>query len=57
VTGVGGTYLRTDALNTTTRTVDSSSPPVNCQANPGQAEVGWIDAGGGFSAIFGKPDY
>jgi hypothetical protein len=49
VTGVGGTYLCTDANNTTSRTVDSSSPPVNGQANPGQAEVGWIDAGGGAS--------
>jgi len=57
VTGVGGTYLCTDANNTTTRTVDSVSPPVNCQSNPGVAEVGWIAAGGGFSHVFSKPAY
>jgi subtilase family serine protease len=57
VTGVGGTYLCTDPLNTTSRVVDSADPPVNCQSHPGQAEVGWIDAGGGFSSIFSKPSY
>jgi subtilase family serine protease len=59
VTGVGGTYLCTDATATQNqpRTVDSASPPVNCQSNPGQAEVGWIDAGGGFSNIFARPDF
>ena len=59
VTGVGGTYLCTDATATATqpRTLDSASPPVNCQSNPGQAEVGWIDAGGGFSHVFSRPSY
>jgi subtilase family serine protease len=57
VTGVGGTYLCTDATNTTSRTVDSSSSPAACQANPGQAEVGWTFSGGGFSHIFDKPGY
>jgi subtilase family serine protease len=57
VTGVGGTYLCTDALNTTTRVVDSVSPPVNCQAFPGEAEVGWIASGGGFSHVFSRPAF
>jgi len=55
VTGVGGTYECTDA--TTGLTVDSVSPPVNCQAHPGVREVGWIDAGGGFSHVFNKPSF
>ncbi len=57
VTGVGGTYLCTDATNTVARVVDSVSPPSNCQSNPGVAEVGWIAAGGGFSSVFSKPAY
>jgi subtilase family serine protease len=57
VTGVGGTYLCTDATNTVARVVDSVSPPGNCQSNPGVAEVGWIAAGGGFSSVFSKPAY
>jgi subtilase family serine protease len=57
VTGIGGTYLCTDPNNTTSRVVDSADPPVNCQANPGQAEVGWIDSGGGFSQVFARPSY
>jgi subtilase family serine protease len=56
VTGVGGTYLCTDP-NATTRVVDSTDPPVNCQNAPGVAEIGWIDAGGGFSHVFSKPSY
>ncbi|HEX5240185.1 MAG TPA: S53 family peptidase [Candidatus Limnocylindrales bacterium] len=56
VTAVGGTYLCTDPL-ASTRVVDSSSPPARCAANPGQAEVGWIDTGGGFSSVFSKPAY
>jgi len=55
VTAVGGTYLCTDP--TTGLGVDSADPPVNCQSHPGEREVGWIDAGGGFSHIFTKPDY
>jgi subtilase family serine protease len=54
VTGVGGTYLCTDA-NTGTG-VDSTSPPANCQ-NQSNREIGWIDAGGGFSSVFTKPSY
>lgn len=59
VTGVGGTYLCTDATATATsgRTVDSVSPPTTCSANPGQAEVAWVDAGGGFSHVFARPSY
>jgi subtilase family serine protease len=57
VTAVGGTYHCTDPTNTTTPTVDSTDPPVNCQANPGQAEVGWIAGGGGYSILFARPDY
>jgi subtilase family serine protease len=55
VTSVGGTYLCTDPV--TGATVDSTDPPVNCQANPGVREIGWIDSGGGFSHIFAKPGY
>ena len=55
VTGVGGTYLCTDP--TTGTTVDSADPPSPCQNNPGVREIGWIDAGGGFSSIFAKPAY
>jgi len=57
VTGVGGTYLCTDATATNGRIVDSVNPPVNCQNNSGQAEVGWIDSGGGFSHVFAKPTF
>jgi subtilase family serine protease len=57
VTGVGGTYLCTDAEATTGRVVDSIHPPTTCQKNPGVAEVGWTFSGGGFSRIFDKPDY
>jgi subtilase family serine protease len=57
VTGVGGTYLCTDPTATAGRVVDSVDPPARCKANPGVAEVGWIDAGGGFSQVFGRPSY
>jgi subtilase family serine protease len=59
VTGVGGTYLCTNptAGQNDPRTVDSTDPPSTCQANPGVAERGWIDAGGGFSHVFARPDY
>jgi len=57
VTGIGGTYLCTDPNNTTSRVVDSVSPPAKCQAFPGEAEVGWTFAGGGFSEVFSKPAY
>ena len=59
VTGVGGTYLCTDPNNTTARVVDNADPPVTCQSatNVGQAEVGWILSGGGFSHVFSKPAY
>jgi subtilase family serine protease len=58
VTGVGGTYLCTDA-NTGT-SVDTASPPANCQTanNPtGAREIGWIASGGGFSHIFATPAF
>jgi subtilase family serine protease len=57
VTGVGGTYLCTDANNTSARAVDSADPPAKCKAFPGVAEVGWTFSGGGFSHVFGKPAY
>jgi subtilase family serine protease len=59
VTGVGGTYLCTNpsAGQNDPRTVDSIHPPPTCPANPGVAEVGWIDSGGGFSHVFARPDY
>jgi len=59
VTGVGGTYLCTDPNATTNqpRTVDSASPPTNCQSHPGVSEVGWTNAGGGFSQVFARPSY
>ncbi|MEY2516786.1 MAG: hypothetical protein QOJ89_4144 [bacterium] len=59
VLGVGGTYLCTapTAAADQPRTVDSADPPVNCQTNPGVAEVGWIASGGGFSRVFERPAY
>src|SRR6266568_3546477 len=55
VTSVGGTYLCTDA--TTGTSVDSVSPPAQCQANPGVREVGWIASGGGYSILFPRPTF
>jgi len=58
VTAVGGTYLCTNP--TTGLGVDTTDPPANCQlaANPtAQREIGWIDAGGGFSHVFGVPQF
>jgi subtilase family serine protease len=55
VTGVGGTYLCTDPVTGTT--IDSADPPVNCQSSPGVREIGWIDAGGGFSHVFSRPAF
>ncbi len=57
VTGVGGTYLCQDPSNTTSRVGDWADPPSNCQANPGQLEIGWIAGGGGFSHVFSRPSY
>jgi len=54
VTGVGGTYLCTNPV--TGMGVDNTDPPANCQ-NQSNREIGWIDAGGGFSHIFAKPAY
>jgi subtilase family serine protease len=58
VTAVGGTYLCTDPV--TGLVIDIADPPVNCQSakNPtGAREVGWIDAGGGFSHVFSVPGF
>jgi subtilase family serine protease len=55
VTAVGGTYLCMDGATGTF--VDSSPPSGQCPDHPGQREVGWIDAGGGYSSIFPKPAY
>jgi subtilase family serine protease len=57
VTGVGGTYLCTDATATSGRILDNVHPPVNCQAPNTKEEVGWIGSGGGFSHVFARPDY
>ena len=54
VTAVGGTYLCTDP--TTGLGVDNTHPPVNCQ-NQANREVGWIASGGGFSHVFGVPQF
>jgi subtilase family serine protease len=54
VTGVGGTYLCTNA--DTGAGVDNTSPPANCQ-NQSNREIGWIDSGGGYSNVFARPDY
>src|SRR5262249_41722258 len=54
VTGVGGTYLCTNAVTGTS--IDTTSPPANCQGQT-KREIGWIDAGGGFSSVFTKPSY
>src|SRR5207245_6062491 len=40
-----------------TRTVDSTHPPSACISQPGQAEVGWVGSGGGYSHVFSKPSY
>jgi subtilase family serine protease len=57
VTAVGGTYHCTDPTNTTSPVTDSVDPPIQCQSHPGQAEVGWIAGGGGYSILFSRPDY
>jgi subtilase family serine protease len=54
VTGVGGTYLCTDAITGTS--VDTTSPPRNCQGQS-HREIAWIAAGGGFSTVFSRPSY
>jgi len=61
VTGVGGTYLCQDPANTTSRVLDNTDPPSTCDSTSthvqNQIEIGWIDAGGGFSSIFSRPDF
>jgi subtilase family serine protease len=58
VTAVGGTYHCTDPTATISSiTPDSTDPPVQCQSHPGQAEVGWIAGGGGYSILFSRPSY
>ena len=54
VTGVGGTYLCTNP--STGIGTDVTDPPAECQGQTNR-EFAWIDAGGGFSHVFGKPDY
>ncbi|MEO6795440.1 MAG: S53 family peptidase [Candidatus Dormibacter sp.] len=55
VTGVGGTYLCTDAE--TGLGVDSVSPPGQCQAHDGDREPAWVASGGGYSIYFSRPDF
>jgi subtilase family serine protease len=57
VTAIGGTYLCTDASAAGARVVDAVRPPVNCQSGGGQAEIGWVGSGGGFSHVFARPAY
>jgi subtilase family serine protease len=56
VTGIGGTYLCTNpqAATDQPRTY-LGGPPARCA--DGQAEVGWIGSGGGFSHVFDKPSW
>ncbi len=58
VTGVGGTYLCTDAV--TGLSVDTTNPPARCKPslNPGlQRETGWVVSGGGYSILFPRPAF
>jgi len=58
VTGVGGTYLCTDAV--TGIGVDTTNPPSRCRPtlNPGlQRETGWVPSGGGYSILFTRPAF
>ncbi len=57
VTGVGGTYLCTNATAGTddARAYEAGPPTSKCEA--GHEEVGWTFSGGGFSHVFSKPDY
>lgn len=58
VTGVGGTYLCTNAI--TGMGVDTVNPPARCQPalNPGlQRETGWVFSGGGYSILFPRPAF
>jgi subtilase family serine protease len=58
VTGIGGTYLCTDANAAADGPrVVAKGPPAKCVQFPGEAEVGWTFSGGGFSHIFAKPTY
>ncbi len=55
VTAVGGTNLCTNAV--TGVGVDSVSPPITCQQNPGIQDIGWVGSGGGYSILFPRPDF
>ncbi len=58
VTGVGGTYLCTNAVTGTS--VDTTDPPARCQPalNPAlQRETGWVISGGGYSILFPRPTF
>lgn len=57
VTGVGGTYLCTNPTAGTNdaRAYEPGIPSSRC--TKGQAEVGWVVSGGGYSHIFSKPGY
>ena len=58
VTGVGGTYLCTDAV--TGLGIDTANPPSRCRPalNPGlQRETGWVVSGGGYSTVFSRPAF
>jgi subtilase family serine protease len=57
VTSVGGTYLCTDPQATDVQPRTYLAGPPTSRCNAGNAEVGWIDSGGGFSHVFSRPDY
>jgi len=58
VTGIGGTYLCTDATAPAAGPrVVAGGPPAKCMQFPTEAEVGWTFSGGGFSHVFAKPTY
>jgi subtilase family serine protease len=56
VTGVGGTYLCTnaDATDLMPRALTAGPPP---ECDGVHEEIGWIGSGGGFSHVFSRPTY
>src|SRR5438309_3848432 len=56
VTAVGGTYLCTNPV-VGSMTADDSMPPTACTSKPGDREPAWVNAGGGYSIVFGRPSY
>jgi subtilase family serine protease len=57
VTAVGGTYLCTDPQATDLQPRSYLPGPPLSRCTAGNAEVGWVGSGGGFSHVFSRPDY